>query len=116
MSDQTLSAVYQWIPGPILALLFIFLVRNWLKGHEDKLTGIVARLELATNRVTAHDTAIDRLAMRLERHEQDCAKREKEHARMRERQHRMAEEIQLLNGRLEGSGPKRWPDPREDEE
>lgn len=114
MDPEILKEVYHWIPAPILTAAVIFFFRQWLQGHENKLTGIVGRLEAATTRVGAHDSAIDRLTFRLERHERDCEKRQAETDRTRDRLADLAEELQALRGRLEGSGPKRWP--RSDDE
>jgi hypothetical protein len=109
VNEQFLAEAYHWIPAPILMAVAVYFFRQWLRGHEDKLSGLVGRLELATNRVTAHDGELSLLRKDVDRHEKEILK-------LRDRQHELAEELQLLNGRLEGSGPKRWPPKRGDDE
>jgi hypothetical protein len=108
--DAFTTEIWHWIPTPILAALLVWFVRGWLKGHEDKLSALVQRLEMATSRVVDHDSALLLLKRETDRHEKEILK-------LRDRQHELGEDMQNLSGRLEGSGPKHWPKRRgEDDE
>lgn len=102
MSEQLSSELLHWIPTPIMAAALWFFFWKWLRGHEERLGGLVTKLETAASAVTAHDYALKLL-------ERTCAGHESEIIRLRDRQHELAEELQLIIGRLDGSGPKPWP-------
>jgi hypothetical protein len=54
-----------WVPAPLLALGFWFLLRRTLKDFEQKIESVFGKLEKALIQAQVHDTKIQLLEHRL---------------------------------------------------